>query len=60
MGPLKGVKIIEVAGIGPGPLCAMMLADMGADIIRVDRKKQSRNGQGGSLKPGDDGRWPLI
>ena len=38
MGPLKGVKIIEIAGIGPGPFCAMMLADMGADIIRVDRK----------------------
>lgn len=38
MGPLKGVKIVEIAGIGPGPFCAMMLADMGADIIRVDRK----------------------
>jgi alpha-methylacyl-CoA racemase len=38
MGPLKGVKIIEMSGIGPGPFCAMMLADMGADIIRVDRK----------------------
>jgi len=38
MGPLKGVRIIEIAGIGPGPFCAMMLADMGADIIRVDRK----------------------
>ena len=38
MGPLNGIKIIEIAGIGPGPFCAMMLADMGADIIRVDRK----------------------
>ncbi len=38
MGPLKGVKIIEVGGIGPGPFCAMMLSDMGADIIRVERK----------------------
>ena len=37
MGPLKGVKIVEIAGIGPGPFCAMMLADMGAKIIRVDR-----------------------
>jgi alpha-methylacyl-CoA racemase len=36
-GPLHGVKIIELAGIGPGPFCAMMLADMGADVIRVDR-----------------------
>ena len=38
MGPLKGVKIVEIAGIGPGPFCAMMLADMGADVIRVDRQ----------------------
>ena len=37
MGPLSGIKIIELAGIGPGPFCAMMLADMGADVIRVDR-----------------------
>jgi len=37
MGPLQGVRILEIAGIGPGPFAAMMLADMGADIIRVDR-----------------------
>lgn len=37
-GPLAGVKIVEFAGIGPGPFCAMLLADMGADIIRIDRK----------------------
>lgn len=37
MGPLRGIKIIEMAGIGPGPFCAMLLADMGADVIRVDR-----------------------
>ncbi len=36
-GPLSGVKMLEVAGIGPGPFCAMMLADLGADIIRIDR-----------------------
>ncbi|MFZ6004866.1 MAG: CaiB/BaiF CoA transferase family protein [Actinomycetota bacterium] len=36
-GPLAGLKIIEIAGIGPGPFCAMMLADMGADVVRVDR-----------------------
>jgi len=40
MGPLKGVKVIEVGGIGPGPFCAMMLSDMGAEIVRVDRKGQ--------------------
>lgn len=37
MGPLTGVKVVEVGGIGPGPFCAQMLADMGADIIRVER-----------------------
>lgn len=37
MGPLKGVRIVEVAGIGPGPFAAMLLADMGADVIRVER-----------------------
>ena len=40
MGPLKGVKIIEFGGIGPGPFCAMMLSDMGADVIRIERKGQ--------------------
>ena len=40
MGPLAGVKIVELAGIGPGPFAGMMLSDMGADIIRVDRAQQ--------------------
>ena len=37
MGALDGVRIVEFAGIGPGPFCSMLLADMGADVIRVDR-----------------------
>jgi len=37
MGPLKGIRVVEFAGIGPGPFCAMMLADMGADVVRIDR-----------------------
>jgi alpha-methylacyl-CoA racemase len=37
MGPLQGLRVIEMAGIGPGPFTAMMLADMGADVVRVDR-----------------------
>ncbi|MBK6286262.1 MAG: CoA transferase [Gammaproteobacteria bacterium] len=37
MGPLSGMKIVEIAGIGPGPFAAMMLADMGAQVIRVSR-----------------------
>jgi len=52
MGPLSGVKLIEVAGIGPGPFAAMMLADMGADVIRVDRSAQVRGGDP-ALPPGD-------
>ena len=38
MGPLKGIKIIEMAGLGPAPFAGMMLADMGADLILVERK----------------------
>jgi len=37
MGPLAGYKVIELAGIGPAPLCAMLLSDMGAEVVRVDR-----------------------
>lgn len=37
MGVLDGVRIVEMAGIGPAPFCAMLLADMGADVLRVDR-----------------------
>jgi alpha-methylacyl-CoA racemase len=41
-GPLAGIRLIEVAGIGPGPMAAMMLGDMGADVIRVDRIVRTR------------------
>ena len=37
MGPLKGLKVVEMAGIGPAPFCAMLLADMGAEVVRIDR-----------------------
>src|SRR6266478_2121398 len=40
MGPLAGVKIVELAGIGPGPFAGMLLSDMGADIVRIDRAQQ--------------------
>ncbi|MFE8957776.1 CaiB/BaiF CoA transferase family protein [Streptomyces iakyrus] len=36
-GPLSGVRVVELAGIGPGPFAAMLLADLGADVVRVDR-----------------------
>lgn len=41
MGPLTGYKIVEMAGIGPGPMCAMLLADLGATVLRVDRQQPS-------------------
>ncbi len=41
MGPLHGLKIIELAGIGPCPMCAMLLAELGADVVRVDRVTDS-------------------
>src|SRR5690606_2876319 len=36
-GPLAGVKVVEIVGLGAAPFCAMMLADMGAQVIRIDR-----------------------
>jgi alpha-methylacyl-CoA racemase len=41
-GPLSGLKIIEFAGIGPGPFCGMLLSDLGADVVRIDRKGPGR------------------
>jgi alpha-methylacyl-CoA racemase len=43
-GPLAGIRIVEFAGIGPGPFCGMMLADHGAEVIRIDRASGSRGG----------------
>lgn len=37
MGPLEGVRVVEIGGLGPSPFCGMMLADMGADVLRIDR-----------------------
>jgi alpha-methylacyl-CoA racemase len=49
-GPLTGLKIIELVGLGPCPFAAMMLADMGAEVIRIDRK----------TKPGADNPYPML
>jgi alpha-methylacyl-CoA racemase len=43
-GPLAGIRVIELAGIGPGPFAGMMLADMGAEVLRVDRAVAVRDG----------------
>jgi crotonobetainyl-CoA:carnitine CoA-transferase CaiB-like acyl-CoA transferase len=47
-GPLAGIKVIELAGIGPGPFCGMLLAELGAEVIQMDRP--------GGASPG---RWTL-
>jgi alpha-methylacyl-CoA racemase len=53
-GPLAGVRVVELAGIGPGPHAAMLLADLGADVVRVERPR-------GGLRIGPDGQqdWAL-
>lgn len=51
-GPLSGVRVVEMVGIGPCPFAAMMLADMGAEVIRIDRK--------GGAGAGADGPYPVL
>ncbi|GAB5499317.1 MAG: CaiB/BaiF CoA-transferase family protein [Pseudohongiellaceae bacterium] len=58
MGALKGIRVIEMAGIGPGPFCAMMLADMGAEVIRIDRL--AHKGQGHRAHTLNRGRRSLA
>ncbi len=43
-GPLSGIRVIEMAGMGPGPFCGMLLADMGADVVRVERLASTDRG----------------
>jgi alpha-methylacyl-CoA racemase len=57
MGPLEGVRIVELAGIGPGPFCAMLLSDMGAEVIRVDRAANVGHDIG---REGEDPRFGLL
>jgi alpha-methylacyl-CoA racemase len=57
MGPLAGIKIVELAGIGPAPFCAMLFADMGAEVLRVDR---SANVGTDTDRDGNDARYNLL
>ncbi len=52
MGPLNGLKILEIAGIGPCPFAAMMLADMGAEVLCIDRPTQAESSQ--PIQPAKD------
>jgi alpha-methylacyl-CoA racemase len=56
MGPLSGITVVEMAGIGPGPFAGMMLADLGATVIRVDRLA----GSGGGLAELSAGRADVV
>lgn len=44
-GALRGVRVVELARLGPGPFCGMLLADMGADVLRIDRAAPAERGQ---------------
>src|SRR3954451_23085798 len=57
MGPLEGVRSVELAGIGPAPFCAMLLSDMGAEVIRVDRAAHAGRDGG---REGEDARFGLL
>jgi len=58
VGPLRGVRVVEFAGIGPGPFCGMALADLGADVLVVGRKVPNRNTQDVSFF--NAGRFDLL
>lgn len=64
VGPLAGIKIVELAGLGPAPFAGMMLADMGADIVRIDRKPTSGSSDFAKLisaaSPTDRGRRSIA
>ena len=55
-GPLAGVKVVELAGIGPGPFAAMLLADLGADVVRVERLAPGAGRGGGAADVSNRGR----
>ncbi len=44
-GPLAGLKVVEFAGIGPGPFAAMLFADMGAEVVRIERRGREPAGR---------------
>jgi alpha-methylacyl-CoA racemase len=67
-GPLTGLKVIEIAGIGPGPFAAMLLGDMGADVIRVERpqfyaellRATGLDGDADFAAQNAHDRWPVL
>ena len=58
-GPLQGMKIVEMVGIGPAPFCAMLFADMGADVLRIDWPSRAKPGATSNVLP-DDARFDVT
>ncbi|MDS1270369.1 CaiB/BaiF CoA-transferase family protein [Lipingzhangella sp. LS1_29] len=60
MGPLNGIRIVEIAGIGPGPMAAMLLADLGASVLRVDRPDVVEAARQGADRPHMTSGRPML
>jgi alpha-methylacyl-CoA racemase len=60
IGPLAGVRVLELGGIGPNPFAGMLLSDMGADVLRLDRAVGAGVGQAGASDPTLRGRQTLV
>ncbi len=58
-GPLSGMKVVEMVGIGPAPFCAMVLSDLGAEVLRVDRPRTAAGGATAHVIPADP-RFDLM
>lgn len=60
MGPLNGLKIIEIAGIGPGPFTGMLLADMGAEVISIHRRSSGGDEKAAAVNISERGKRPIA
>jgi alpha-methylacyl-CoA racemase len=58
MGPLSGIRVIEVGGIGPAPFCGMLLSDMGAEVVLIERKAAPATGF--EKRSGEAGKWSIV
>ena len=59
-GPLRGLRVVEIAGLGPVPHAAMMLSDLGADVVRVDRPGGAMSELAGRFDPVLRGRTTVV
>jgi len=59
-GPLQGIRVIELAGLGPAPLCGMLLADLGADVIVIDRPSSAGSRSIGNARALNRGKRSIV